>query len=71
MAVIITGKKNVKFLDLVRYIMSNLHQFKDQYIEGIPKLRLIKLLLIELAELKKVNFTHFLTKIFPTKYCFG
>ena len=35
--------------------MENMALYKTQYCEGIPKLRLIKLLLIELAELKKVG----------------
>lgn len=40
--------------------MENMSSFKNQYCEGIPKLRLIKLLLIELAELKKVSACRFL-----------
>ena len=55
MAKVITGKKNMEFGDLIRHLMANMNIYKNQYCEGIPKLRLIKLLLIELAELKKVS----------------
>jgi hypothetical protein len=55
MAENLTGTRNKDFTKLVQYIMKNLKSFKGQYCEGIPKLRLIKLMLIELAELKKVR----------------
>ena len=53
MAKLITGKKNMEFGEMIRHLMENMASYKNQYCEGIPKLRLIKLLLIELAELKK------------------
>ena len=55
MANTISGRNDMKFPEMIRYLMENMNLFKNQYCEGIPKLRLIKLLLIELAELKKVN----------------
>lgn len=54
LARILTGDNDTEFAKLVKHIIGNLKNYRGSYSEGIPKLRLIKLMLIELAELKKV-----------------
>lgn len=55
LARIITGNMIMEFNELIKHIIKNLKSYRGLYCEGIPKLRIIKLLLIEIAELKKVK----------------
>ena len=41
-------------LDLVvKHITANIHDFKGRYVEGISKVRLVKLILTEIVEVSK------------------
>jgi len=54
---LISGEANKSLDEMLQMITTNLQTYKEDFIEGIPKLRIIKLLLIEIAELKREGNT--------------
>lgn len=53
--ILVEDKPELNFNEKIRYFITNLVDFKYQYCEGIPKIRIMKMVLLEIAELKKVN----------------